>query len=247
MNRPVPEDVEPQVRYHLADGSTRPPEHVSDDADVHLAELRYPCPRCDHPNIAAVTPPLTSGARDTCDHCDTTYSLTSTRHVWWMPLPAIEVPVDNLEKAAARLHHRRQARIAGQHAPQSLDRTGTLATIGGFALMAALIVAAGVAITASILLFDLSIWEFFGVYIGGMLAAVLAATAAFDRVEAYVRDLYARYTTDAAAESAIAYPDDASHGHDVAAGDASLADLDPACLAGEQDSDVDRERVLERA
>lgn len=117
MKTPVP-DLDITTRYHLEDGTVTNADPPTDR--VTLAELRYPCPHCDHPNVAAHTPPLVEGMVDTCDHCDQTHRLT--------PRPDTDdqpeiLPATALSDAVDQLAEKRRARVLGERLPDAAITT----------------------------------------------------------------------------------------------------------------------------
>lgn len=114
VKTPAP-DLDVTARYHLEDGTVTDGEPSADR--VTLAELRYPCPHCDHPNVAAHTPPLIEGLIDQCDHCDRAYRLTRS--------PGVDdddpeiLPATAIDYGATRIANKRRARILGERLPDT--------------------------------------------------------------------------------------------------------------------------------
>lgn len=240
MHEPVPE-IEPRVVYHLDDGRRLEDESPTDPDAVCLIELRYPCPKCDHPNVAAVTPPLIYGEHDRCDACDARHSLTG-HEVAPFSIPYFDLPVTRVEDARDALSAKRRARVAGQHATDAALRRhqllfyGSLIGVPLLSMVGLIAGSFGVIFLASTALGELA----------GLLAvmflsavAIVGGTEAMHRLP---RRFYEPYTVSENAAAAAHHGEYAQHGRRIERGEEELnrPDADATADDGERDLLLDR-------
>lgn len=217
MKTSVP-DLEPVVRYHLDDGTVTNADPPEDR--VTLVELHYPCPRCDHPNIAAHTPPLVEGLLDVCDHCERRYRLT--------PRPDTDKTPETLSTtalhdAADQLDEKRRARILGERLPTSAVKTarrgrraGEYALLGG--VLGLFPVTVGLAIVAS----DIAPWAVLLFGLLGMAAWGTGALGLNRLIKTVTRSRLANYVDEDSARVACEHPRMLEHGQSISDGNAEL-------------------------
>lgn len=124
MRGPSP-DLTCTVTLQFDDGTTRTAERIRefdgvDTDDIRSIEVAHPCPHCDCPNVDRFDPPLTFEVGGECDHCNRTYGLTPIDRP--LPIGWPTIPLSELDNTLDRIKTAREARIASQSTPDTVQR-----------------------------------------------------------------------------------------------------------------------------